>query len=97
MTCITEFTTVVVGESGETRVSALCPEIRKTARRLVDSWGVCGERLACHHCDTCERRLCQACVLPSLALPLSRFCSTECRDEAELAAEQARQTDICGR
>jgi len=68
-------------------------EISRTAERLADLCTVCSERLAHHNCDACDRRVCRACVVASDILPLSRFCSSECRDEAELAAEEVRQSD----
>ena len=72
-------------------------EISRAAERLADLCAVCTERLAHHNCDACDRRICKACVVASDVLPLSRFCSCECRDEAELAAEEVRQSDAYGR
>ena len=46
------------------------------------------------NCEGCDRGFCNRCEVLSELLPLSRFCSSECRDEAELAAEQARQSDL---
>ena len=54
---------------------------------------VCEERPAAHLCDSCDRGMCDFCLVLSSLLPLSRFCSEECRDQAELAAEQARESD----
>lgn len=54
---------------------------------------VCRRRPAAYVCDNCERKVCDLCLVQSSLLPLSRFCSEECRGEAELAAEQARQSD----
>jgi len=68
-------------------------EISRAAERLADLCTACSERLAHHNCDACDRRVCKACVVASDVLPLSRFCSSECRDEAELAAEEVRQSD----
>lgn len=42
-------------------------------------------------CDACEQIGAIGEAVTSLVLPCSRFCSTDCRDEAELAAENARQ------
>ena len=75
----------------------LCPEICATANRLADLCMACEERLAHSNCDSCERRICRACVVQAPSLPLSSFCATQCRDEAELAAEEARQTDAYAR
>lgn len=41
-------------------------------------------------CDTCEQIIAIDEAVTSPVLPSSRFCSTGCRDEAELAAENAR-------
>jgi len=68
-------------------------EISRAAERLADLCTVCAERLAHHNCDACDRRVCKACMVASDILPLSCFCSIECRDEAELAAEEVRQSD----
>lgn len=75
----------------------LCPEVRATSERIADICVACGEHLAHHNCDSCDRRVCKACVVLGAALPFSSFCSSECRDEAELAAEEARQTDVTAR
>ena len=72
-------------------------EICQVAARTNDICAICGERLAHKTCESCERRMCNACVVLSVILPLSFFCSEECRDQAELAAEQARQSDVCER
>jgi hypothetical protein len=72
-------------------------QIRQVAARTADICGICGERLAYKTCESCEQRMCNACAIFSTILPLSFFCSEECRDEAELAAQQARQTDVCQR
>jgi len=45
---------------------------------------------ATFNCDTCEKLAATEEVITSPILPCSRFCSTSCRDEAELAAENAR-------
>ena len=68
-------------------------QICQVAARTADICGICGERLAHKTCESCERRMCNACAVSSTILPLSFFCSEDCRDEAELAAEQARETD----
>ena len=68
-------------------------EINRAAERLADLCTACGERLAHHSCDACDKRICNVCVVDSDILPLSRFCSSECRNEAELAAEEVRQSD----
>ena len=75
----------------------LCPEICATAGRLADLCSACEKRLAHSNCDSCDRRICRACVVEAPSLPCSLFCSTQCRDDAELAAEQARQTDAYAR
>jgi len=54
---------------------------------------VCHERPAAHLCDSCDRGICDSCLVVSSLMPLSRFCSEECRHQAELAAEQTRQSD----
>lgn len=74
-----------------------CAGISAAADRLVDLCVACRERLAHKNCDTCDGRICNVCVVPGNCLPLSSFCSSECRDEAELAAENARQADIYAR
>lgn len=76
---------------------AVCPHTRAAAARWADLCVACAERLAHHSCDTCEKRICNACVVLSLTLTVSFFCSDECREEAELAAEQARATDTYAR
>jgi hypothetical protein len=48
------------------------------------------------NCESCDRRFCNRCEVRSELLPLSCLCSSDCRDEAEFAAEQARQTDLDG-
>ena len=68
-------------------VKASPPEVAR------DACDLCGASGCCECCDTCESRLCQGCRVQSEVLPLSCFCSSECRDEAELAAEAARETD----
>ena|SRR5579864_6714223 len=77
--------------------TALGPEVRAIAERIADICVACGEHLAHHNCDSCDRRVCKACVVLGAVLPFSSFCSSECRDEAELAAEEARQTDVTAR
>ena len=42
------------------------------------------------NCDTCEQIAPIDEAVTSPVLSCSRFCSTDCRDEAELAAENAR-------
>ncbi|HEY6253602.1 MAG TPA: hypothetical protein VI685_26895 [Candidatus Angelobacter sp.] len=84
--------------SAETAVPApICPQTSATARRIADVCTVCGQRLAHRNCDACDRRICRTCVVTGTSLPLSCFCSSECRDEAELAAEDVRQTDAYAR
>ena len=68
-------------------------QICQVAARIADICGICGERLAHKSCESCDRRMCNACAIFSMILPLSFFCSEDCRDEAELAAEQTRQSD----
>ena len=75
----------------------LCPEICAIAHRLADLCGACEKRLAHSNCDSCDRRICRACLIEASSLPFSSFCSTQCRNEAELAAEEARQTDAYAR
>lgn len=41
-------------------------------------------------CDTCERNVPIEQRVTSVVLPYSEFCSADCREEAELAAEDAR-------
>jgi hypothetical protein len=72
-------------------------EVHRLAQRLNDRCAICGERLAHRTCEVCERRICNVCAIVSALLTFSHFCSSECRDEAELAAEQVRQTDSYGR
>jgi len=64
-------------------VRASPPEVAR------DGCDLCGAAAGRESCDTCESRLCQSCRVRSDILPLSCFCSSECRDEAELAAEGA--------
>jgi hypothetical protein len=45
---------------------------------------------ATFRCDACERSAPIAEVVTSAVLPCSLFCSVACRNEAELAAENAR-------
>jgi hypothetical protein len=49
---------------------------------------ICGELRPCRNCDSCDRAVCQPCMISSDILPGSYFCSAGCRNEAELAAEQ---------
>lgn len=65
--------------------------ITATDQRLQDVCSDCGS-LAHNSCDTCEKRLCNNCVVTSDILPLSKFCSASCRDEAEESAENNRHT-----
>jgi len=95
MTC-TVFTNLVQADDQD-RPAPLGSETQATANRLADVCTACAERLAHHACDTCSRRICKACVVLSSVLTLSFFCSGECREEAELAAEQARETDAYAR
>ncbi|HEY6350660.1 MAG TPA: hypothetical protein VI636_14750 [Candidatus Angelobacter sp.] len=95
MTC--SLTVDLTGNAGAAAQTALCPEVRATAERITDICVACGEHLAHRNCDSCDRRLCKACVVLGVALPFSSFCSTECRDETELAAEEGRQTDVTAR
>src|SRR5215469_5830282 len=81
-------TTALINEAESE--SNLCPHTRTTASRLIDLCTACAERLAHHTCDACDRRICRPCALFSSVLSQSFFCSSECRDEAELAAEEAR-------
>lgn len=86
------------GDRAECPAQTPCAlQTRAIANRMADVCAVCGQRLAHHNCDTCDRRICNACVVFGVSLSLSSFCSTECRDEAELAAEEARQTDAYAR
>lgn len=84
-------------ELDPTPQQAICPEICAIARRLEDLCLACEQRLAHSNCDSCDRRICRACIVTAPSLPLSLFCSTQCRDDAELAAEEARQTDTYAR
>ena len=83
--------------SGSAIRESICPEICAVASRLEDLCGACEKRLAHLNCDSCDRRICLACVMAAPSLPLSSFCSAQCRDEAELAAEEARHTDAYAR
>jgi len=87
-----EFIADLIDVSGEAHESG-SSEISRAAERLADLCTACSERLAHHNCDACDRRVCKACVVASDILSLSCFCSSECRDEAELAAEEVRQSD----
>jgi len=68
----------------------------RRTEHVSDICPICRERPAAFTCDSCERRACDSCLVPSSLLPRSRFCCDECRDEAELAAEQVRQSDAYG-
>lgn len=74
------------------------PEIPRVADSglVQDLCGICGGQ-GRNNCESCDRRFCGRCEVVSELLPLSFFCSSECRDEAELAAEQARQSDLYDR
>ena len=54
---------------------------------------VCHRCPAIFMCDSCEQNICESCTGRSSMLPLSRFCSDECKSEAETAAEQIRDSD----
>lgn len=54
---------------------------------------VCHRRPAAFICDSCEQKICESCTLHSSLLPLSRFCSEECKSEAETAADHVRESD----
>ena len=78
----------------QTLAENLIPSMQdRRTEHVSDICPVCRERPAAFICDSCERRVCELCLVPSSLLPLSRFCSDECREQAELAAEQARQSD----
>jgi hypothetical protein len=67
-------------------------EIVYNAQRALDVCHSCQEHLAHFNCSACDCRACNACGITSVILPYSMFCSESCRDEAELAAENARQS-----
>ena len=54
---------------------------------------VCHRCPAAFMCDSCEQRICASCTLRSSLLPLSCFCSDECKSEAETAADHVQESD----
>lgn len=45
-------------------------------------------------CDTCTKNVCDNEAIESRVLPYSQFCCIECRNEAELAAENANPRTV---
>lgn len=54
---------------------------------------VCHRWPAAFVCDSCEQNICDSCTLRSSLLPLSRFCSDDCKNEAETATDHVRHSD----
>ena len=54
---------------------------------------ICHRSPAVYTCDSCERDVCESCLVRSPLFPLSCFCSEECISDADLAAEHARDSD----
>jgi hypothetical protein len=70
------------------------PRTAATTQEPHEHCIVCREQRGCRRCDACDRPVCQICEIVSEVLPGSFFCSSRCRNEAELAAEQARISDL---